>query len=106
MNNSYYENLKYDLTCPISLDWMKDPIQVPCCGQFFSREHLLGYLKFVPLNLDSNCPICNKMLYHSDVEKIPINVKFANIVEEIKYTLFDINSPFIPMKCSQVSIFD
>lgn len=41
MNNSTdIEMADWDLMCPILLDWLEDPIIMPCCG---SKNHIKVY---------------------------------------------------------------
>lgn len=45
------ESIEKFIKCPITLDFYREPVSVPCCGQNFSREYILNLEK---------CPCCRK----------------------------------------------
>lgn len=68
-----------DLMCPITLDWLDDPIVLGCCGKAISRKPLLDHLD------NSNlCPCCNDDISNIDFRSIPKAVNIAYMVEQIK----------------------
>jgi hypothetical protein len=64
-----------DLTCPISLELLDDPICSPCCGRAFSRASLRSHFQ-----TSSDCPICRAPLIDFNVETAPRNVNIAALV--------------------------
>jgi len=69
-----------DLTCPISLELLEDPISTPCCGQALSRASLRAHLA-----TERCCPLCRADLqaeYSSfDVETVAKNRTLASLVD-------------------------
>lgn len=51
------QNMVVDLRCPITLDWLEDPICVPCCGKAFSRSSLAQWVRSA-----RTCPACSQTL--------------------------------------------
>ena len=56
-----------ELMCPIMLDWLDDPISLPCCG----REQSL------------DCPLCTRNIGHVNPYSIPKSVNLAYMIEEV-----------------------
>lgn len=56
--------------CPITLDRLRDPVVVPCCGRAFSRHALRTALRVLPRG-DAKCPLCRASLVAFDVERAP-----------------------------------
>ena len=50
-----------DLTCPITHDYLQDPILLPCCGKMVSRNPLLDWFQKKMI-----CPLCNANLTNFD----------------------------------------
>lgn len=65
------------LICPISQDWLEDPISTPCCGQTFSRLSLSDWL-----NQSQNCPMCRMNIDHFDAHSAPSNKNIIDMVTE------------------------
>lgn len=36
------QEINEDLTCPITNDWLDDPVSLPCCGRGISRQQLIN----------------------------------------------------------------
>jgi ankyrin repeat protein/uncharacterized protein YegL len=71
-----FEDILQTLTCPITLDLIEDPVQVPCCGKSVSRTPLAIALQFRAV-----CPLCRSDLSTFDVAGAPPNRTLASIVE-------------------------
>lgn len=77
------QRLESDLQCPLSLDFLDDPVTVPCCGRSFSREQLRSHLRVSAL-----CPLCRADIptafpaFNVATEKK--NVALASLVELYK----------------------
>ena len=66
-----------DLRCPLTLDFVEDPILTPCCGRAVSRQPLIDFLNIRGRHI-TNCPICNANM---DVNFNPQTVtKIRNLV--------------------------
>lgn len=80
-----------DLICPITMDWLEDPITTPCCGRAFSRSSLQE-LK-VANEGEITCPVCREDMGSFDIDYAPKNIAIANIVETTiaqgKHILFE-----------------
>ena len=80
-----------DLICPITMDWLEDPITTPCCGRAFCRSSLQE-LKAVNEG-ELTCPICREDMASFDIDNAPKNIAIANIVETTiaqgKHILFE-----------------
>jgi ankyrin repeat protein/Mg-chelatase subunit ChlD len=65
--------------CPISLDWLVDPVSLPCCGKAISRDSLATWLQNT-----QNCPLCHNedKFYNFDVNGVPKLVNLAYMVEQ------------------------
>ena len=72
-----YEELKKDLTCPITQELFEDPISVPCCGKAFSRVPLVQHFE----HNGATCPMCRADIPHFDALHAPKNVIIAGMVE-------------------------
>ena len=73
------EEIINTLTCPITLDIIEDPVQLPCCGKSVSRIPLKNTFKVI-----KNCPLCRKDLSSFDIDNAPTNRTLSAIVEAIK----------------------
>ena len=73
------ENILETLTCPITLEIIEDPVQLPCCGKSVSRIPLKNAFKVI-----KNCPLCRKDLSSFDIDNAPTNRTLSAIVEAIK----------------------
>jgi len=75
----------WDLMCPILLDWLEDPIILPCCGKAISKiplyecviEQVVGVRK---------CPNCTRALGNLDILGAPVSLNILNIVKRFKET--------------------
>ena len=65
-----------ELTCPITLSLLEDPISVPCCGKAFGRAALLTVFESV-----ARCPLCNGDLSEFDAEGAAGNVVLSALTE-------------------------
>ena len=65
------------LTCPISRDWLEDPIVTTCCGQAFSRGSLVSWFE-----RDQTCPICRADLDNFDPHTVPSAKNLIDMVIE------------------------
>lgn len=68
-----------DLTCPYTLDWLEDPVTLPCCGRTVSRTPLL-----VSLNITQQCSLCRGDLSNYNALTAPMSRNIAYLVEEAK----------------------
>lgn len=66
-----------ELICPISMDKLKDPITVPCCGRSFERDMLVGAFA----HGNTNCPNCRAYIPNFDPATAPKTVVLANLLE-------------------------
>ena len=77
------ESVQNELMCPLSLDFLEDPVTVPCCGRAFSRAELKTHL-----SVSSHCPFCRRDIHAEfrswDVNTAPKNVVLASLVESFK----------------------
>lgn len=65
-----------ELQCPITLDWLEDPVCVPCCGRAFSRAALVSHM-----STSYVCPMCRGDLSTIDPLAAPRNTVISNMVE-------------------------
>lgn len=68
-----------ELMDPISLDWLEDPIALPCCGRAISRETILQHVRS-----NNTCPMCRSSLHNFNVSNAPKLVNIAYMVEQCK----------------------
>jgi len=68
-----------DLMCPITMDWLEDPITLPCCGRAISREPMVQWKQ----NSD-NCPACNQQLDNFNPMTVAKSINIAYLVEKAK----------------------
>jgi uncharacterized protein len=68
-----------DLKCPITKDFLVDPVTVPCCGKAFSRASLRECLA----SNDTTCPACRGDLSNFDVQNVAKNVVLESLVESM-----------------------
>ena len=73
------EEILNSLICPITLDIIVDPVQLPCCGKSVSRIPLKESLEIV-----KKCPLCRKDLSNFDIDNTPTNRTLSAIVDSIK----------------------
>ena len=74
---SQMANPSVDLICPLTLDWLEDPITLPCCGRSISR------VPFVIWQNNSNlCPLCKQALGTFNGRSVPKSVNLAYLVEQ------------------------
>ena len=67
------------LTCPITLELIEDPVQLPCCGKSVSRAALIQALEFRDV-----CPLCRSNLSDFDASQAPPNRDLISIIESIQ----------------------
>jgi ankyrin repeat protein/uncharacterized protein YegL len=68
-----------DLTCPITLEVLNDPISVPCCGKAYSRQALIDCFLVKRI-----CPTCNAELFDYNPLTAAKNVVLASLIESIQ----------------------
>lgn len=68
--------IEEELTCPITLSILENPIQLSCCGKMISKEPFKTYWI-----VDKKCPLCKKELLNINIDEIPINKNIMNILE-------------------------
>ena len=73
----------YDLMCPILLDWLEDPIIMPCCGKAVSKIPLHECIKDI-FNTERKCPNCSKSIKDFDILNAPVSLNILNIVKRFK----------------------
>lgn len=81
MTDELQLNIKLeDLMDPITLDWLEDPISLPCCGRAISRESL----KVLQAELLSAlCPLCRKNMNGFDALTAPKAINLSYLVEQV-----------------------
>lgn len=84
-------NILNNLSCPITMELLENPITVPCCGKAFSRLPLIQYLNS---SSSKDCPTCRGDLSNFDAENAQKNVILESLVEE--YTKLN-NIPVPPV---------
>lgn len=70
-----FEDFSRELECPVTLELLEDPIQVPCCRRYFSRTSLIQVLR---------CPLCNVDFQDFDSSNAPKEIQIANMVSLLK----------------------
>lgn len=70
---------KNELMCPITMDYLEDPISLPCCGRGISRMSLVACLEE-----NQHCPLCKADLSHTDPMAMPKSINLAYMVEDAK----------------------
>jgi ankyrin repeat protein len=81
MSDELQLNIKLeDLMDPITLDWLEDPISLPCCGRAISRESL----KTLQSELLSDlCPLCRKHMNGFNALNAPKAINLSYLVEQV-----------------------
>jgi hypothetical protein len=74
---SHLDDIENDLTCPISLSLLEDPIIVTCCNKAFSRSSLLQHFQ----KNQKLCPLCNGNLTNFNPLLAPRSVLIASLVD-------------------------
>lgn len=64
--------------CPITLDIIKDPVQLPCCGKSVSRAPLIAAYRY-----RQSCPMCRANLTDFDPVTAPTNRTLASLIESM-----------------------
>lgn len=70
-------NIEEELTCPITLELLEDPICLPCCGRAVSRESMLKIT-------NQECPLCRSDTSNFDIINAPKIINIAYMVDAIK----------------------
>lgn len=73
-------NFINDLTCPISLELLEDPILTNCCQKAFSRASLIQYISSTNY---PKCPLCNCPFTDFDPINVNTNTIIASLVESL-----------------------
>lgn len=73
----------WDLMCPILLDWLEDPIIMPCCGRAVSKIPLYECVKDIE-HCERKCPNCAKLLGNFNILNAPVSLNISNIVKRFK----------------------
>ena len=76
------------LKCPITLEFLEDPVNTPCCGRAISREAFASSLDHNP-----SCPLCRTDLSDFDVSSVPTCRDIAYLVEEARERLNPVQIP-------------
>jgi ankyrin repeat protein/Mg-chelatase subunit ChlD len=76
------DQIPNNLMCPISRDWLEDPVTLPCCGRAYSRQSIVQWL-----NSSGNCPSCRANLDVNQVSNLPKTINLAYQVEEAQNKL-------------------
>ncbi|AYV83447.1 MAG: ankyrin repeat protein [Hyperionvirus sp.] len=68
-----------DLMCPVTYDFLEEPVVAPCCGRAVSKA------AFVMFHIaQGRCPVCNQELPDYDPTTAKKQVNLAYLVEEAK----------------------
>lgn len=67
------------LTCPISHDWLIEPIMTPCCGNAISRDCFTSWFE-----TSQTCPVCRANLDHFNPHTAPTSKNIIDMVNEAK----------------------
>ena len=81
INTNEGELADWDLMCPILLDWLEDPIIMPCCGKAVSKLPLYECVKDIE---NKRCLNCNKNINNFDILNTPVSLNILNIVKRFK----------------------
>lgn len=68
-----------DLECPLTLDWLENPITLPCCGKCVSRAPMITHLTYQNI-----CPLCRASLESFDASAAATSVNIQYLVEAAK----------------------
>lgn len=68
-----------ELRCPITKDFLEDPINLPCCGRAISRQAMIECKQNF-----STCPLCKQDLDMFNPDTAPKAVNIAYMVEHAK----------------------
>lgn len=101
INNNNNELADWDLMCPILLDWLEDPIIIPCCGKAVSKLPLYECVKDI---VDKRCPNCNKNINNFDILNAPVSLNILNIVKRFKESNPLYMSNLVQKKKNQISL--
>lgn len=70
-----------DLRCPITWDYLDDPVTLPCCGRSFSRQPLRSIFEEQD---DPRCPMCQAPSEVSQVDALPRSISLSYLVEDAR----------------------
>lgn len=87
------ESINNDLMCPITMDWLEDPITLQCCENTFSRQSILDHINS---RINATCPKCRKQLDKNNILSLSKSVVIANLVEEKQKNLGIKIKKFVP----------
>jgi ankyrin repeat protein/uncharacterized protein YegL len=68
-----------DLTCPISLDLLNDPVALPCCGRAVSREMII-----LSMLTNTQCPLCRSEISNFSPATAAKLVNLAYMIEKFE----------------------
>lgn len=68
-----------ELICPITMDWLEDPINLPCCGRTVSRNAMI-----LCHESNKNCPLCRVDLTDFEPKFVAKSINMAYLVEQAK----------------------
>lgn len=66
-----------NLTCPITCDWLVDPITTPCCGDAISRSSLVDWYQ-----INKTCPMCRSDINNFNPQLAPSSKTIIAMIEE------------------------
>lgn len=69
--------------CLILLDWLEDPIILPCCGKVISKIPLHECVKDQAEG-ERKCPNCARTLGNFNILNSPVSLNILNIVKRFK----------------------
>lgn len=70
-----------DLTCPLLLTLLEDPITLPCCGKSVSRAPIIQWLN---QSHHKVCPVCKSDISNFDALNCPKAVNINYMIESLK----------------------
>lgn len=79
MTDVNIHNIITDLKCPITMDWLEDPIRMPCCTRAVSRQSMLEW-RFH----NSTCPVCSTNISSFDADRVPKDILLAGLVASLQ----------------------